>query len=173
MKNYFYTFSPEYYLWSLEIHFINFLLHEKDWVDMSDIQFIINKYYNNKYFNKLDIKIVNLLKKESINFYSHYINKKKESIIDDLLKYNNTWDNYSLSILFLIFIDEKQENIFKLLLNNISNPNKRLQLDKTLEIFNNIISELDFDDNIIFDNNTETFTEYSNTIKKFDNKFIK
>ena len=60
-----------------------------------------------------------------------------------------------------------------MLLNNISNPNKRLQLDKTLEIFNNIISELDFDDNIIFDNNTETFTEYSNTIKKFDNKFIK
>ena len=172
MKNYFYTFSPEYYLWSLEIHFINFLLHEKDSFDMFDIQFIINKYYNNKYFNKLDIKIVNLLKKQSINFYSHYIDKKKFNIIHDLLKYNSTWDNYSLSILFLIFIDEKEENIFNLLLNNISNPNKRFKLDKTLEIFNNILSELDFENNTIFDNNTETFTEYINTIKNFDNKIL-
>ena len=59
-----------------------------------------------------------------------------------------------------------------MLLNNISNPNKRFKLDKTLEIFNNILSELDFENNTIYDNNTETFTEYTNTIKNFDNKIL-
>ena len=43
-------------------------------------------------------------KKKCVNFLKKYINKSREEIITDILKYINTWDNFSLSILYLHII---------------------------------------------------------------------
>ena len=168
LKNYFYVFAPEYYIWCLDIHFINFLLYEKNTIDIDDIKIITNNYYDNNYFNKFSNTNIKLLTNNSINFFSKYINKNNDFIINDLLKYSYSWDNYSLSILLLTIINEKQSTFFNLLFNNInSNPDYRLTLNKTYDTFNNIISNLDF--NNIFDvNNSELLNIYSNTIVNSD-----
>jgi len=76
-------------------------------------------------------------------FLRRYINKPKTDIIKDIIKYHSTWDNYSLSVLYLhVFITEV--NVFSLksvffsklvgnLLKNISvNPLVRVSLEGTL-----------------------------------------
>jgi serine/threonine protein kinase len=165
--NYFYVFAPEYYIWSLEIHFINYLLYEKNTLNKDDIERITDEYYDNYFFKNLNKNDLNLLIINSLDFFSKYIDKKKEFVIYDLLNFSNTWDNYSLSILFLTMINKKQTSFYNLLLNNInSNPDKRLSLEKSLETFNNIMSDIDFN-NIYIDNNIEMLTKYTNTVSSF------
>ena len=79
-------------------------------------------------------------------------NKDYISSIKELLKFWNTWDNYSLSIMYLRFlyylnINGYIENIFiekltEILLTNIHpNPNKRLNIDNTILKFNQTLYE--------------------------------
>ena len=172
IRNYFYIYAPDYYIWCLDIHFINYLLYEKNTIEYIDIENITNLYFNNKLFNTFDQSDVNILINNSIDFYSKYIGKNRNIIISDLLKFSGTWDNYSLSILFLTMIDKKQLIFYNILLKNIdSNPNNRNSLEKTLEIFNQFISEIDFN-NINIENKYDLLTNYQDTIVKFENKLV-
>jgi len=172
IKNYFYIFAPDYYLWCLEIHFINFLLHEKNTLNKYDIKIVTEKYYDNYFFNKINKNIVDNLIKSSIDFFSQYIGKNKEKIIKNLLTFNYSWDNYSLSILYLTMIDDKQLKMYNLLINNISpNPNYRLTLNNTFDKFNEILIDLDF--NVIYiEYDSDLLTRYNNTITKFEKKIL-
>lgn len=172
IRNYFYIYAPDYYIWCLEIHFINYLLYEKNTIDHNDIENITNLYFNNNLFKKLDQNDINVLINNSIDFYSKYIGKNRKNIISDLLKFSGTWDNYSLSILFLTMIDKKQINFYNILFKNIdSNPNNRFSLDNTLEKFNQFMSEIDFN-SIFIDNRYDLLTNYNDTIKNLENKLV-
>lgn len=172
IQKYFYIYAPDYYIWCLEIHFINYLLYENNTIDHNDIKNITYEYFNNNLFNTFNKNDINKLINKSIEFYSKYIGKSRNIIIQDLLKYSGTWDNYSLSILFLTMIDKKQLKFYKILLKNIdSNPKNRYTLDKTLEEFNIFLSELDIN-NIYIQNTYDLLTNYQDTIIKFENKLI-
>ena len=41
---YFYVFAPEYYIWCLEIHFINFFIHKSDTIEEKDVIDICSEY---------------------------------------------------------------------------------------------------------------------------------
>jgi hypothetical protein len=71
-----------------------------------------------------------------------------------MLQYNNTWDNYALSIMFLRILIGLHRTIgiknkfiiffMKLLVSNIHlNPLKRVSIDSTTNKFNNLLDSLE------------------------------
>jgi hypothetical protein len=90
-------------------------------------------------------------KKECNDFLTPYINRSRSDIINDVIKYYDTWDNYSLSILYLhIFAAELQafslnETFIGELINSLSknlsiDPLKRETLSLTLLRHNNLMN---------------------------------
>jgi hypothetical protein len=91
-------------------------------------------------------------KKECTDFLNSYINQSRAHIIQDIIKNYYTWDNYSLSILYLhifgnllrvfslsnTFISEIVNSLFQ----NISIiPSKRERLQNSLNTFNTLFNK--------------------------------
>ena len=149
IKEYFYIYAPDYYIWSLEIHVICYLLHIKDNLELSDIENIVSEYVSsniglNNFSHQFKINYA----KSCINYLKKFlINKNdKNFIIKELLSYWKSWDLYALSILYLKFFSYIFHNGFyeskiivkfsQLLLINISpDPRKRLPIDKIKELY--------------------------------------
>ena len=146
-SEYFYVYYPKYYLWCLEIHCICYLLHESDKLTLTAVNNMCNTFIDNNkalviFSNDFKSKYKNLCKQ----FLSQFIGKKKNDIINELLKYKETWDNFSISILYLktlgyIFDKEFINNSFiikfsLLLLQNINPyPDERFSIDETIDLF--------------------------------------
>ncbi len=151
----FYVFAPDYFLWPLEVHYISYLLNENDNPDDVDIIEIAKKCVesNKALYKNFSPKFLEKYEKECVKTLMNYKkNKNTMSSIKELLKFWNTWDNYSLSIMYLRFlyylnINGYIENIFiekltEILLTNIHpNPNKRLNIDNTILKFNQTLYE--------------------------------
>lgn len=153
IKDYFYTFAPEYYLWCLDIIFINYLLHDATGkLQYKDIEYIVDSYIE---FNRglfiFSNEFKNLYRNACIKQLSKFINTTDNSeIINYYMKYYKTWDNYSLSIIYLKFIYHllSEKNIDNshlisfvelLTLNIHPNPEKRLSITQTREKFTTFI----------------------------------
>ena len=73
LLDYFYIYAPDYYYWPLEVHYLNFLLHEKDHANEEDInhmatEFVINcsvltKNFSPKFLEKYLNECKKILKK--------------------------------------------------------------------------------------------------------------
>lgn len=170
MKKYFYGYEPEYYVWALEVHAINFILHKTDGaLCHDDIEEISVSYSNAN--RALDIftpcfrqQYIRNCKKALCK----YIGKPRSVVIDELLERSGTWDNYSLCIMYLKLIKymfpygfQRNQMIIdfsQLLLLNISPEyDKRLTIRETKRRFNDIFFVHDVDvymellDNLDFD----------------------
>jgi serine/threonine protein kinase len=148
---YFYTYSPDYYIWSLEVHVINFLLYEtRGPLTAADIKRICAEYVK---YNKGLINFSEEFKgdylKSCENCLQVYVGMDKKKTIDLLITFYPTWDNYSLSILYLktfsfMFPQGFHKNSLilyfsQMLLYNIHpNPNKRYSLEETKQKFKDI-----------------------------------
>jgi len=173
LKNIFYVSAPEYYLWSLEIHYLSYILHKNKEPTETELIELATKYVNeNKALNK--------------NFSPWFLKKYKEKCIRQLKKYNNmkymnrikylfsywkTFDNYALSIMYLKFLRYININGFldnhfilffsKLLLKNIDpNPDNRLSIVETIHTFNTFLYQKNNEMNIqTFEELTDSFIE--------------
>jgi hypothetical protein len=139
-------------LYPLELYVISYLNEcDESSVSHSSIEIIINKYIKNVNINCMHLlseKYVNKYKNSCIEFLKKYINKSKEYIIIELLKYWKTWDIYSISILYLYIVLKIQitfnlrnlfiDNFIFLLNKNISaNPlNREINIDGYNKLFN-------------------------------------
>ena len=150
-KDYFYVFAPEYYLWPLEVHIINFLLHytETD-LTKEDALKIADLYANsNKSLLIFSENFRAQFKKACTNECLKYVKKNRNEVIDELIKHYVTWDNYALSALYL----RVYEYFFPLgfhrntllihfsqllLLNLNPNPDKRLSIKDTTKQFSDM-----------------------------------
>jgi hypothetical protein len=102
------------------------------------------KFFSEKYREKYYESCINVLTK--------YIKKPLKEIIEDIFESIETWDNYSLSIIYLHLIGNLTivfslkhkfiTNFIMLLLKNITpNPLQRESLENTLEQFNHLFNE--------------------------------
>jgi serine/threonine protein kinase len=150
LEMYFYTYSPDYYIWCLEIHVINFLLHEigkEEIFREKDIKRICADYV--KYHKGL-INFSDDFKRDYLKacetYLSTYVGLDKQRIIKELIVFYPTWDNYSLSVLYLktlsfMFPHGFHKNTLilyfsQMLLYNIHpNPTKRYTLEETKQKF--------------------------------------
>ena len=151
MKNYFYTYAPSYYVWCIDIIIINFLLHETD-TELTDVNAeTLSRMYvaNNKALSVCSNEEVIQYLDMCIKQTKTYVGRPRGEVIQELLKYNNTWDNYSLSIIYLKLIDglfpnREDSNTFILLMIRIlftnihPDPSKRLTMNDTMIQFSNI-----------------------------------
>ena len=153
LVNNFYTYSPDYYVWAVEIHVINYLLHEMDEARVfgaKDVKSICADYVK---YNKGLLNFSEGFKRDYLlaceTYLTTYVGKDKIEIIPLLLAFYPTWDNYSLSILYLKTLSfmfpkgfHKNSLILyfsQLLLYNIHpNPAKRYSLEATKEKFKDI-----------------------------------
>lgn len=142
LKEYFYTYSPDYYLWSIEIHIINYILHVGK-LTHEAIQSTVEKYIaNNSAFRSLSDEFKNNYSKAAIDFFTPFLKHDSTYTVTKLIEFYKTWDLYSLSIMYLkllnkLFYKQYFKNSFiiafsQLLLQNVCpNPNKRLSSSDT------------------------------------------
>mgnify|MGYP001281770676 CR=1 FL=1 len=183
LSQYFYVYAPEYYIWPLEVHYLCFLVKQNKIPNIIELKQMVNAYVNGhvsiaKNFSKAFIDKFKDLCEKQLLFYQ---SKSKENCIDHILKYWNTWDNYSLSTLylkiiyyfnisgfvnnkFIVFLSEL------LLLNIHPNPKRRLTIQQSIEKFNTFILTSDINTNLTFDQLNKQFSEHSDNIKNFMKK---
>lgn len=138
-----FTFKP------FEVHVLFYLYKmQEEYLSKYKITQIINKYVEN---------MTNILKEENDctlrencdKFMEQFINKNKNDVIIQLINYYKTWDNYSVSILYLHLVENiiqgyKTQMRFMsrfqdILYQNVSqNPNQRMSLEKTISCFNDL-----------------------------------
>ena len=150
----------------LEVFLLNYLIRfDEESLSESLIDIICEKYIKNLKFLEFFSKDYNKkYKNECIKTLKKYINKPKEIIMNDILKYINTWDNYSISILYLDIViimiktfSLKGTFINKfvtiLLKNILPEPSKRESLHNTQILNKKLYDEFsnwDFVNNISF-----------------------
>ena len=156
IKHFFVAYEPSYLEWPLEFHIISYLLTNKlNSLSSYNIEKVIQDVVEHHNILKtFGDSIVSSYKLESLEYFKKYVNRSYEYILTDMLQYNNTWDNYALSIMFLRILIGLHRTIgiknkfiiffMKLLVSNIHlNPLKRLSIDSTTNKFNNLLDSLE------------------------------
>jgi len=143
-----YTLKP------IEIHLLFYIYNNDiEYVSSSFILNIIDNFIEKMpFFELFSLKYKQQYREESIKYYNNFINKPKAYIYDEIMTYKYTWSNYSLSIIYLHIIGNtiKTLNIKNTIINKIllilnkninPNPNKRENIEETIEKFNILFGE--------------------------------
>ena len=165
LRNAFYVYAPQYYTWPLEIHYLSYLLHESDDPDYDVIESMANEFtFGNKGLTKnFSPDFLKKYSKKCEDQLKFYKSLGLQKAVEKILSYWKTFDNYSLSIVYLklinyINIEGYINNNFivfltKLLLQNIDpNPENRLSIKETIHTYNGFL----YKKNV---NNIKTFEE--------------
>ena len=132
-----------------EVHLLFYLYKmEEHYLSKYRITKIIDKYVENMK-NILKVQDDSFIKRDCNKFVDPFINKNKNYIILELIKYYKTWDNYSASILYLHLVDNiiqgyKTQITFmnkfqSILYTNLSLfPSQRMTLEDTIIRFNTL-----------------------------------
>lgn len=137
-----YTYKP------LEVHILFYLIKN----DLDTISLLFIEEISEHFVRNLDIltlfsqKYIETFKISCVNSLKKYINQPKIDIINDIIERANTWDNYSISVLYLHIIGNicrvfslkgtfMNKWLDKLLKNIHPDPLKRETLTQTKEEF--------------------------------------
>jgi hypothetical protein len=156
IKHFIIAYDPSYLEWPLEFHILAYLLTNKlSSLSSYNIQNILcNVIDNHTILKTFGPGLVSSYKEEALNYFKKYVNQSYEYILNDILQFYGTWDNYALSIMFLeilvnIHKSLKINNKFiihfmKLLVGNIHlNPLKRDSVSCCTNKFQNILDNLE------------------------------
>lgn len=145
------TFDDMWCYWSIEKHFLNYLVFKNKQLSHETIVEIINNYYdNNKVFNMLYTKHeLYKYKKTVIYFYKEkYSSMSIEDAIKEILDNSyKTWDLYQLSYLMIYLFHDKLENPILSSFVDIFKKNlhydytKRLSIENILKLNYALLSE--------------------------------
>jgi serine/threonine protein kinase len=147
LKNCIFKFSPDWVWWSLDYHFLCYLLHNGS-LNMDIILDTIDEYLRHKLFFIFDKEYVSYYKKESESFFSKLADMTREECVIYLLGFWKTWDYYKIGLHFLDFIKDElhyelPELNKKLYLFIHPNPEKRPSLLEHRIINKEILSKYD------------------------------
>lgn len=103
MEEYFYGFIPEYYVWCLDIHIINYLIHEtRDSLTSSDAEIIATMFTNtNKGLHIFSDDFRKQYRNLCLAQLNTLIGIPRKEVIKMMLAHYKTWDTYSIGIMFL------------------------------------------------------------------------
>jgi len=172
LSKFFYVYAPDYIPWSLEIHYLCFLLKVNVNPTDKDLEDMVYRFINNE-THPINIlfsrKFINQYKLLCLRQVKKYRDMGSDSI-SYILSCWKTWDNYSISIIYLSFFYyiysskiPKQEFIKvileTLLLNVHPDPSMRLSIENT---------SLQFNEKLLnFVKNIKNFKYISNLNKDF------
>ena len=171
----FYKYSPDYSVWPLETHVINFLQNEtaaaltradveaicEAFVNANDALSIFSKGFRARYL------------KACIDYHSRWVGAERDAAFAGLLAGWRTWDNYSLSIAYLQILGYISSNGFtdnhlivtyvQLLLTNVHpDPARRTSVGDTKRAFTDLFymkERVEMYDRIVEQFNTDAFIQ--------------
>lgn len=178
LQNIFVTFGPDYFIWPLEVHYLCYLLYINMYPNDENLMEIVYAYVENH---------IPLRR----NYSADFLDKYKDLCYKQLLSYNSielmdrikliinywkTWDNYSLSCMYLLImsyinLDGNASNDFmifnsKILIMNIHpNPKKRLSIIETINKFKELLLNEKY-------NNVDNFENMKNKLANNKGKVI-
>lgn len=151
IKEYFYVFAPDYYVWCPQICVIAFLLHETSGdLTEEDAEEIAELHTEgNRALNAFSAEFKDNFKQLLIMELKEFVGLKRKKVIKLMLDSYETWDNYSLSVMFLriltlLFPTDDHKNNFVILFSQIllmnihPNPSRRLTIQESQHKFNDI-----------------------------------
>jgi serine/threonine protein kinase len=98
----FYTFSPDYYIWTPEVHYIAYLLHVNPNPGREEVElFSMAVMSNNKALDDFSMGFRNMWASACSKYFQQFIGKPRDVVIETLLSQWKTWDNYALSVMYL------------------------------------------------------------------------
>ena len=102
----FYVYAPEYYIWSLEIHYMCYLVNKNDEPSSEELKEIAKKYVegNKALQRNFSPSFLKKYEKKCISQLEKYNSMTFDRRIELILGYWKTFDNYSLSIMYLKFL---------------------------------------------------------------------
>lgn len=175
-KLYFYRYSPEYSVWPLEAHIINFLQNETDAaLTRADVESICETFVNAndalRIFSK-GFRVRYL--KACIEYHSQWIGVERGAACAGLIAGWRTWDNYSLSIAYLQILGFISDSGFmdnwlivshvQLLLTNVHpDPSRRKTVDDTKRAFTDMFymnERVEMYDRIVEHFNPDAFIQH-------------
>jgi hypothetical protein len=138
----------------LEVHVLFYLIENNlNTISYSFIEEIVEVFVQNvSVLTLFSQSYKDTYKTNCITFLKKYINKPKSTIISDMLEYYDTWDSYSLSVIYL-HIFGNISRIFSLKGNLISKlsielskninpePSKREKLSESLKKYEELITQ--------------------------------
>lgn len=151
-SKYFYTYNASYYIWPMDVHIINYIINVNSVLTYDDLNMLVNTSVDtNPALKIFSDDFVKRFKETAMNVYKKYINMPSIDVVNELIENHNTWDNYSLSIMFLSlinfisydgFTDNKLIKDFSeiMLLNIHPNAKKRLSFEETKKKYNKLFS---------------------------------
>jgi len=158
LKKIIFHYDPSYFYWPIELHLISFIFHNNLLsISSSNILQIIEDLTdenNNPILKNFSNNIKQKYYDDGLNYLKLFINKSINEIIKMIFLYFKSWDNYSLSVMYLEIIINMYKslhnknnnfivNFMKLLLKNISfNPSLRLSIKSTKIEFNNLLNNI-------------------------------
>jgi hypothetical protein len=147
-----FTYQP------IEIHMLYFIeKHELNTVSLSFLDdFCDNFVKNMNILRMFSESYRNDYKRCCIELLTHYVNKPKRVIIEDILERSNKWDVYGITILYIHIFgtisrvlslkDTFINRITVMLTRNIHpDSNKRMTLEETLNKWNHLLFEENYD----------------------------
>jgi serine/threonine protein kinase len=169
VEEYIYVYAPDYYIWPLDVHILSFLIHKTSGklTQEDAIKIATDASEYNKSLDLYSDTFKHNYKLLSIEVASRYVGMERNKAIQALLDNYTTWDNYSLSVIYLKLFFYLFENKVKpkvpdlfvyfsqILSINISpDPRKRMSISETIRTFSEIFySDETFENYVIFFNN--------------------
>ena len=181
LLNYFYIYAPEYYVWPLEVHYLNLILHINPQPTKDEIKDLVNAYVKSNaaldgFSNEFKKNFSTACENQLLHYNELPLTERKNYI----LRFWNTWDNYSLSIIYIKFIyfiiRSNDKSIFKngfvsyftelLLMNIHPDPTRRLSLENTLKQFNKYLYNNPINKADKFQDLVESFAKNKKSVDK-------
>jgi hypothetical protein len=149
LKHIFIQYNPGHIYWPPEIHLLCYILTNKlSSLSLNNVETVLSGLkivYDNNNNNAL------------LKHFSKYVNMNCDQIIEDIMRFSGTWDQYSLGICYLKLIGDLQKNIktsnnfvvmFLELLRETVNavPSKRPRVSETLAKYNCLLDDCDIMD---------------------------
>ena len=144
----------DYTLKPLEVHVLFHLIkNDETTLSYSSVEIICDFFVkNNSLLSLFSQNYKELFFQTCCDTLKKYINKPKNYIINDIIQYSHTWDNYSLSFLYLYFVGNINKTFslkncfltkFSVLLNKNLHPDplKRETIQNTQELFNKLFED--------------------------------
>jgi hypothetical protein len=105
-KDAFFTYGPEYFSWCIDISFLCYIIHylkETDLISEAILVKIIDDYFleNIGMTEMLTKDDRDTYKKNLLDFMKTFENRPAQEVIVELYKYKNSWDNYSIAMIYL------------------------------------------------------------------------
>jgi serine/threonine protein kinase len=162
LGKFFYVYAPDYGPWCIDIAVLSFIGNKLDPAQKSGaitieimtklvVEFI---NANNALQELLDDSEKNALKTKLMGYFEAFVGKTWKELVDDLIKRKASWDNYSLTIIYLYLFKDLGLEIYegqfepffkyKQLLKSIilSSPSERISCKDTIARLNDIFKNI-------------------------------